>query len=157
MAVLFPTPSGYMLNPGRSAEMVQGFLNIEAAEGATNGRLTQAQIQHYQQSHGNVIDANTAVANYLSSNFNTLAKQSSENTAISIDDLVTVRKGLPSMPPVNNPPLPEYTYSPNNGSLNNGYGSFNPGNSGQGAGQLMLAIMMQMFQMMASLLGGNSQ
>lgn len=107
MAVLFPTPVGYTLNPAHQAEMIQGFLNIEAAEGSTNGRLTQAQMADYQQKHANMTDANTAVANYLSTNFNYLAQVGNHDNTISVDDLVQLQHSLPTMPTVNNPTLPD--------------------------------------------------
>lgn len=102
MAVLFPMPnSSYTLNPAKSAEMLQGFLNIEADEKVTNGELTKANLQDYKQKHATP-GPNTAVANYLSNNFDFISQLGNPDNKINVNDLVRLRPPLPFIPPVTN-------------------------------------------------------
>lgn len=106
MAVLFPTPVGYTLKPNKPGELLQGFLNIQNVEGAQNGQLTKSQLNSYNQKQFFGPDPSNSVANYLSQNFDAIARRDGNASSISVDDLVRLNSGLPTPPatPVNPPP-----------------------------------------------------
>jgi|GEM_PF-4904576 len=184
MAVLFPMPNNsYTLNPANPSEMLQGFLNIESAEKVTNGQLTKAQLQDYTQKNATP-GPNTAVANYLSNNFNFISQLGTQDNTISTNDLVRLQPPMPFFPPVINggsgssgspggtTPYPVFIPYP---VYNQGYGSYpgyvnqyNPfggtgfinngfGNTGTGFGSSnMSQMMLLLFSRMMQMFGSGS-
>lgn len=172
MAVLFPNTFGHTLNPINRAELLQGFLNIENAEGVTNGKLTKANMDSYNKKTFIAADPNSAVASYFTKNFDAIAafENASNDNAISVDDLVRPRRALPTPPPVTNPTGTGTSTGTNNGTNtafpifipvnfppNNGtQGIFgqsapNTGLNNQNASQLMLLIISQVIQLFKSI------
>ncbi|WP_303674071.1 hypothetical protein [Vampirovibrio chlorellavorus] len=105
MAVLFPTPFGYTLKANKPAELLQGFLNIQAVENVSNGQLTKANLDSYSTKNFLAADPSSNIAGYLRTNFAAIAKLDGNANGISVDDLVQLRNGLPTSPPVTNPPV----------------------------------------------------
>lgn len=136
MAVLFPQPSvGYVLQPNKPSELLQGFLNIQNAEGVNTGKLTQANLASYGMKQFFAVDPSSNVAGYLTRNFAAISKLDGDASSISADDLVQIRSGLPpvqTQPPVTQPP---------------------PVNQ-QNFLQLILSSFQMMLQLMTSLFGG---
>lgn len=105
MAVLFQSASyNYTLQPKNPAELLQGFLNIEDAEGVQNGKLTQANLASYGQKRFFAADPNSQVAGYLSQNYAQIAKLDGDASSISANDLVQIRQGMPTPPTTTTPP-----------------------------------------------------
>lgn len=132
MAVLFPTQFGQVLNPKNSAQLLQGFLNIQNVEGVQNGQLTKANLESYGRKRFLAQDPSSNVANYFTQKFDDIAKLDGNANSISVDDLVSLRSGLPDpatvTPPVTNPP------------------STGGGSSLGDSLQLILAFFLQLFQ-----------
>ncbi|WP_373532178.1 hypothetical protein [Vampirovibrio sp.] len=103
MAVLFPTPVGYTLKANKPAELLQGFLNIQNVENLRTGQLSKANLDSYSQKQFVAADPSSAIASYLRQNFEAIAKLDGNATSISSDDLVQIRQGMPTPPPVTNP------------------------------------------------------
>jgi hypothetical protein len=119
MAVLFSTPFGYTLNPSKPSELLQGFVNIQNAEGINDGKLLKSDLTDYGQKRFLAADPSSSVASYLNTNFAAIAKLDGDANSISVDDLVQIRSGLPTPPPVVNPPT---TTPPSTGFDNNTIG-----------------------------------
>lgn len=168
MAVVFPTPFGYTLNPRNQAEMIQGFLNIEAAQGVTSGKLTKADVANYAQKQFFAADPNSAVASYFNNNFDVLAEIGNHDNTLSVDDLVRLHNSLPEIPNVANPPIgtlpngtqPTTGYTPifipvpvQNGNTGNAYGQPAYGNNANAKDmtQMITLILSQMMQMLKSI------
>jgi hypothetical protein len=165
MAVLFPTPFGHILNPSDQTQMLQAFLNIENAEGVSNGKLSKADLADYAKKQFFAADPNSAVASYLTANFDVISKIDSMDNTIGAEDLVTFQKQLPTLPNVPSPV--NATTGPNNAvsvtpifipiAFQNG----NLGNTGQptfennlnnpSVMQLISMILNQMLQMLSNL------
>lgn len=173
MAVLFANSFGHTLNPANRAELLQGFLNIQNAEGVTDGKLTKANMVDYAQKTFVAADPNSAVASYFNNNFDAISKIDDHDNTITIGDLVRLRPTLPHPSPTTN--TPTTGTSATTGSNNTNFGTFpifNPiayqpytgtqGNYGQqsnhtginnqSASQLMLLIISQMVQLLKSIL-----
>lgn len=112
MAILFSTPFGYTLQPNKPAELLQGFVNIQNVEGVNDGQLIKSDLTDYSQKRFFAPDPSSAVASYLNTNFDAIAKLDGNANSISVDDLVQIRSGLPTPPPVVNPPTPTPTPQP---------------------------------------------
>lgn len=103
MAVLFQPAQGQFLKPDRPAQLLQGFLNIQDAEGVQNGHLTKANLDSYAQKQFFAADPNSDVAAYLNQNYAQIAKLDGDASSISADDLVCLREDLPPPPPPGQP------------------------------------------------------
>jgi hypothetical protein len=157
MAVLFPTTQGQFLRPDRPAELLQGFLNIESLESVQTGKLSLANLQDFAQKRFIVADPNNNVANYLGSNFAAIAALDGDNSSISVNDLVQLRTGLPSVnttTPVPAPapvPTPTPTPTPSTGDTSTYPSTSNPyGSASLSALPQMLYMMLQFMQLMLS-------
>lgn len=137
MAVLFPTPFGYTLKPNKPAELLQGFQNIQNAEGSRNGELSKSALVSYSQKRFIAADPNSAVASYLNNNFAEIAKMDGDASSISTSDLVQVRTGLPNPPAVVDPPAPP------------------PQNQDSQSIQLILVLLLQLFSQFGMFSSGN--
>lgn len=97
-AVLAPfssTQIHYAYNPGKTDELLQGFLGIMDLVGSTNGTLTKAQLDEYQGTSFLVPEPNRDVANYLNRNYAFIAPLDGDGSSISVKDLVHKNEGLP--------------------------------------------------------------
>lgn len=88
------------LQPSQTAQMLQGFLNIQRKMEVANGELTLDQLQQYTAIPFS--DQNTPVADYFVQNFNQIAPLDGNADSISVNDLVVRRPELPRtlQPPV---------------------------------------------------------
>jgi hypothetical protein len=134
MAVLSSYNPGYVLQPNKPSELLQGLLNIETMEGVNNGKLTQANLNNYKQKQFFAVDSNSAVATYLSTNFSKIAGNDGDASSISADDLVQLRSGLPTPPTTTQPPTTS-------------------NNQTQQLFSMMFQFMQRLFQMFSSMFG----
>lgn len=96
MAVLFkPQRLSAPLQPTQTAQLLQGFLNIQQRVSVQDGVLTPEDLGRYNQLLFFAPDPNARVADYLTQNFTQIAPLDGNPESISVDDLVIRRPGLP--------------------------------------------------------------
>ncbi len=107
MAVLFkPQQLSTPLQPTQTAQLLQGFLNIQERVRVQDGVLTPDDLGRYNELLFFAPDPNARVADYLTKNFTQIAPLDGNPESISVDDLVIRRPGLPgNKPPIDPDPF----------------------------------------------------
>jgi hypothetical protein len=82
------------LKPTQTAQLLQGFLNIQETLSIESGRLKESDLDRYNQATL-FLDPNAPVADYFTRNFNQIAPLDGDPSTISVDDLVVRRPELP--------------------------------------------------------------
>lgn len=97
MTVLFrPERVNTPLQPNKTPQLLQGFLNIQGILNVKNGELTEPQLERYNSIKFFLPDVNAPVADYFTRNFNQIAPLDGNPESISTEDLVVRRPELPS-------------------------------------------------------------
>lgn len=91
------------LQPTQTAQLLQGFLNIQNKLDVNDGQLALPELERYTTIP--FADVNSDVADYFVKNFNQIAPLDGNADTISINDLVVRRSELPrNMRPIIMPP-----------------------------------------------------
>jgi hypothetical protein len=103
-AVLYRTERATApLQPNQTAQLLQGFLNIQRKMEITTGELSQDDLRQFTAIP--FADQNTEVADYFVKNFNQIAPLDGNADTISVNDLVVRRPELPrTIQPIIMPP-----------------------------------------------------
>lgn len=108
-----PDRGSYILQPTKTAQLLQGFLNAQNTLNVKNGQLTQSDLDRYSRLSFFTADVNNQVVDYFTRNYAQIAPIDGNPDSISVDDLVIRRPTLPAEGiPVSPPPaglFPEMT------------------------------------------------